>query len=409
MKILLVHNYYGSSAPSGENKVFEAEKALLEKHGHKVAVYVRHSDEIRTGGAIRRLWGKVKGALCTVGNPFAAHEVAKICRAFKPDIVHFHNTFPLISPLAIRAAHRSGSKVVVTLHNYRTVCADGVPTRDGKVCTECFLRRLAHSERFKKDTLSVGPAMKHRCYRGSLLATIPLALNIWIYRRFWMKWVDRFIVLSEFQKRVMTKGGVSYEKISVKGNFVSDGIEGDCDEKKNQILYVGRLSDEKGIKTLLRAWRQVVGQTEGAILPRLVLVGDGVQRGEYERLSEGLSIEFVGQKPHDEVMRMMAESKVVVLPSECWETFGLSVVEGMRVGTLPVVSDLGALPDIVSSDCGEVFEAGNADALATAIRRLLNRPDYDEMCERCKKRVAERYSEEANYRRLMEIYEGVLT
>jgi len=114
MKILLVHNYYGSSAPSGENNVLEAEKALLEKHGHKVAVYVRHSDEIRTGGAIRRLLGKVKGALCMVGNPFAAHEVAKNCRVFKPDIVHFHNTFPLISPLAIRAAHRSGAKVVVT-------------------------------------------------------------------------------------------------------------------------------------------------------------------------------------------------------------------------------------------------------------------------------------------------------
>ena len=405
MKILLIHNYYGSSAPSGENKVFEAEKTLLENYGHEVVAYTRHSDEIRTGGVCRRILGMVKGALCTVGNPFAAHEVAKNCRVFKPDIVHFHNTFPLISPLAIRAAHRSGAKVVVTLHNYRTVCAAGVPMRDGKVCTECFLRRSAHSERFRKDTLSVGPAMKHRCYRGSLLATIPLALNIWIYHRLWMKWVDRFIVLSEFQKQVMTKCGVSYEKISVKGNFVSAGIEGDCARKKNQILYVGRLSDEKGIKTLLRAWRQVVGQTEDAILPRLVLVGDGRQRGEYERLSEGLSVEFVGQKPHDEVMRMMVASKAMVLSSECWETFGLTVVEGMRVGTPVVVSDIGALPDLVGDgECGEVFEAGNAEALAAAIRRLLNRPDYDAMCERCKKRVAERYSEEANYRRLMEIY-----
>ena len=140
MKILLVHNYYGSSAPSGENKVFEAEKAMLEKHGHEVAVYTRHSDEIRgTGkisperserrrrlnagwewGTVSRIWGIVKGALCTVGNPFAARAVAKKCREFKPDVVHFHNTFPLISPLAVRTA-RTGevaAKVGVEVNPY---------------------------------------------------------------------------------------------------------------------------------------------------------------------------------------------------------------------------------------------------------------------------------------------------
>ncbi len=406
MKILLVHNYYGSSAPSGENRVFAAEKTLLEKHGHAVAVYVRHSDEIRTGGAIRRIGGKIKGALCTVGNPFAAHEVAKVCRAFKPDIVHFHNTFPLISPLAIRAAHRSGAKVVMTLHNYRTVCAAGVPTRNGKVCTECF-RRSAHSARGRKGNLSVWPAIRHRCYRGSLFATLPLALNIWLYRKSWAKWVDRFIVLSEFQKTVMEGCGFPAEKISVKGNFVTSRIEGNSCEKKNQILYVGRLSEEKGIKTLLHAWRKVVGQTDGAILSKLVLVGEGRQRGEYERLSTGLPVEFVGQTPHNEVVRMMAESKAVVLPSECWETFGLTVVEGMRAGTPPVVSNLGALPDIVSSDCGEVFEAGNAESLAAAIRSLLSRQDYDAMCTAARHEAEARYSEDANYGRLMEIYEAV--
>lgn len=407
MKILLVHNYYGSSAPSGENRVFAAEKTLLEKHGHAVAVYTRHSDEIRTGGAIRRMWGKIKGALCTVGNPFAAHEVAKVCRAFKPDIVHFHNTFPLISPLAIRAAHRSGAKVVMTLHNYRTVCAAGVPTRNGKVCTECF-RRSAHSAQGKKGTLSVWPAIRHRCYRGSLFATLPLALNIRLYRKSWAKWVDQFVVLSEFQKTVMEGCGFPAEKISVKGNFVPAGRVGGRVDKKEQILYVGRLSDEKGIGTLLRAWRMLAGQARETFPQKLVLVGDGEGRGECERLSEGLPVEFAGQKPHEEVVRLMAESRAVVLPSECWETFGLTVVEGMRAGTPPVVSNLGALPDIMSSDCGEVFEAGNAESLAAAIIRILSRPDYVEVCKTVRREAEAKYSEEANYGRLMEIYAGML-
>ena len=137
VKILFVHNYYGSSAPSGENKVFEAEKAMLEKHGHEVAVYTRHSDEIRNGNVIARLLGKIKGALCTIGNPFAARAMARKCREFKPDIVHFHNTFPLISPLAVKSASKY-APVVMTLHNYRTACVSGVPTRDGKVCSLCL-------------------------------------------------------------------------------------------------------------------------------------------------------------------------------------------------------------------------------------------------------------------------------
>ena len=213
MRILIVHNYYGSSAPSGENKVFEVEKAMLEKHGHRVAVYTRHSDEIRgtanrEQGTVRKLWGMVKGALCTIGNPFAAWAVARKCRKFKPDIVHFHNTFPLISPLAVRAASKC-APVVMTLHNYRTVCAAGVPTRDGKVCSLCL------------DKKCVWDGVKHRCYRGGLFATLPLAINIALYRRLLPKWVSRFIVLSEFQKRKMVEYGWPGDKIVVKGNFIS--------------------------------------------------------------------------------------------------------------------------------------------------------------------------------------------
>ena len=391
MRILLIHNYYGSSAPSGENKVFEAEKTMLKKHGHEVAVYTRHSDEIRgTGngewGTVSRIWGMVKGALCTVGNPFAARAVAKKCREFKPDVVHFHNTFPLISPLAVRAASKY-APVVMTLHNYRTACAAGVPTRDGKVCSLCL------------DKKCVWDGVKHRCYRGSLIATLPLAINIALYRRLLPKWATRFIVLSEFQKRKMVEYGWPEEKIVVKGNFVSGGVaRGGVEIKKDQIVYVGRLSREKGVETLIEALRSLRSL-------RLKIVGDGVDRQELERLAVGLNIEFVGQRPAAETRRIVAESKALVSPSACWETFGLAAAEAMSVGTPSVVSNVGALPDIVQDGrFGEVFEAGNVEACAAAIKRLLSRPDYDEMCAAARHEAETKYSEEANYKRLMEIY-----
>ena len=442
MRILLVHNYYGSSAPSGENKVFEAERAMLEKHGHEVAVYTRHSDEIRNeprntlntrnvgivfwGGfrvfrvlsGVNKIYGLLKGALCTVGNPLAAREVARKCREFKPDVVHFHNTFPLISPVAVWAASKY-APVVMTLHNYRTACAAGVPTRGGKVCSLCL------------DKKCVWDGFKHRCYRGSLLATLPLAMNIAIYRRLLPKWVKRFIVLSEFQKGKMVEYGWPEEKIVVKGNFINHVEHVEQVERKDQIVYVGRLSKEKGVETLIKAFRllcdddfsrierkdrKVNGDGENPLCPvrplrlKLVIVGDGVDRQELELLAQGLPVEFVGQKPHEEVNEILSESKALVSPSECWETFGLAAAEAMSVGTPSVVANLGGLPDIVQDGrFGEIFEAGNFEACAAAIERLLSRPYYDEMCAAAKREAETKYSEEANYGQLMEIYGGAVS
>ena len=401
MKLLLVHNYYGSSAPSGENKVFEAEKAMLEKHGHEIMAYTRHSDEIRSESVrvFSVFRGLVKGALCTIGNPFAARAIAKKCKEFKPDIVHFHNTFPLISPLVVRAASKY-APVVMTLHNYRTACAAGVPTRDSKVCSLCL------------DKKCVSDGVKHRCYRGSLVATLPLAISITFYRRRLPKWVTKFIVLSEFQKRKMVEYGCPEEKIEVKGNFVSGGVvSGGVEVKKNQIVYVGRLSKEKGVETLIKAFKILSSSSVCSVVKnlKLIIVGDGVDRQELEGMAQGLNVEFVGQKPATETRRIVAESKAIVSPSTCWETFGLAAAEAMSVGTPSVVSNVGALPDIVQDGrFGEIFEAGNAEACAAAIKRLLSRSDYDEICAAAKHEAETKYSEEANYKRLMEIYGEVV-
>ncbi len=273
-RVLLVHNFYGSSAPSGENQVFESERAMLERHGVCVETYTRQSDEIRhppTAGFLRRVCGLLKGACSTVGNPFAAHALARKIKAFRPDVVHFHNTFPLIGPLAIRAAHRSGCRVVMTLHNYRLVCAAGIPMRGGKVCAACFGGAAVAGPSCGRPGTSaptVLPALRNRCYRGSLAATIPLALNIWLYRRRWAKWVDRFIALSEFQKGRMVACGFPQEKVVVKPNFTN--VE-DCpivpaSERRDEVLYVGRLSEEKGVFTLLEAWNKVANNVGGGAI-----------------------------------------------------------------------------------------------------------------------------------------------
>ena len=362
---------------------------MLEKHGHDVAVYTRHSDEIRNGNVAARLWGKVKGALCTVGNPFAARAVASLCREFRPEVVHFHNTFPLISPLAVRAASKY-APVVMTLHNYRTACAAGVPTRDGKVCSLCL------------DKKCVLDGVKHCCYRGSLLATLPLAINIALYRKWLPRWVSRFLVFSEFQRERMVTYVSHSEGIAIKPNSINIGNNVEENRVRlNQIVCVGRLSPEKGIPTLIEAWR-IIGTS---LKCRLILIGDGDFRPKYEANAVGLDIEFVGKLPNEVVRKMIAASKAVILPSECWEGMPITVLESFGEGTPCIVSNLGALPEMVKSgELGEVFKAGDPESCAAAIKRLLSRPDYDEMCAIARREAEAKYSEEANYTRLMEIY-----
>jgi glycosyltransferase involved in cell wall biosynthesis len=420
MKILLVHNFYGSSAPSGENTVFEAERQMLASYNETVEVFTRHSDEIRGGtidqkwGIKKKTWGLLKGALCTIMNPFAARALVKKCREFKPDVVHFHNTFPLISPFAVRAASKC-APVVMTLHNYRMVCAAGIPMRDGMVCRDCFDLKVKScdcligdvAEGIKQSQISnqtILPALKHRCYRGSLLATIPLVINIWLYRNLLRHWVSCFIVLSEFQKARMIECGILAEKIAVKGNFVTNQLLSSGHSPRSGAIYVGRLSDEKGVMAMLHAWKLL-----GDEAPHLKIIGDGDMRVKYEAEVERLAmvekIEFMGQRSPGIVRRALSESVFSILPSECWETFGLTVVESLIEGTPCVVTDLGALPSIVTNDCGVVCKASDAPGLAAAIRKLMS-ADWNRMSSAAKTRAAE-FSEVKNYQQLVEIYQGV--
>lgn len=388
MKVLLLHNFYGSEAPSGENVVFESEKALLEQRGHAVQVFTRHSDGIRGKGAA----GTLAGALSTPWNPFSARALVQEVTEFRPDVVHAHNTFPLLSPAVFHAVGLQAA-TVLTLHNYRLLCPAGIPMRDGKVCTECITRQ------------SVQPALRHGCYRGSRVATVPLALNVSLHRRLgtWKRKVDAFVALSDFQRRLMVEGGLPAEKMHVKPNFYAgQPTVVPFEARSGQVVFVGRLGPEKGVHTLIEAWRQW-----GKGAPELKVVGDGPLRVELQQKAQGLPIEFVGQVVADEAQQAIAHARLVVLPSECFEGFPMVVREAFAFGTPVAVSRLGPLPDIVRhGESGVVFEPANAASLVQTVRDTWQAPDLlSRLAVGARGEFETKYNEQANYGILMDIYQ----
>lgn len=391
MRILLVHNFYGSATPSGENVVFEAERKLLQKNGHEIMVFTRHSDEIRNKGLLAAL----RGALATPWNPWMASRIQKNISEFRPDVVHVHNTFPLISPAIFYAIGQKAASVF-TLHNYRLFCPAAIPMRNGKVCTECL---------DKKSSL---PAIKYGCYRANRMATVPLVINVGLHRLLgtWGKKVDAFIVLSDFQSELMAKAGLLATKIWVKPNFFpGNPLMMPWENRPPQVVFAGRLSAEKGVENLLRAW-----QMWGSKAPKLYLVGDGELRPKLETMADGLPVRFTGQIAEQKVYDHIAKARLLILPSECFETFGLVIPASFAFGTPAAVSKIGPLPSIVKDGVnGIVFEPGNPESLLREVRTAWETPG---MLERlgvgARKDFENRYTAEKNYQILMRIYEKAM-
>lgn len=391
MKVLLVHNFYGSAAPSGENEVFEAEKALLQARGHEVAEFTRHSDEIRALG----VWGAVRGALATPWNPWMTRAVKRAVARLQPDVVHAHNTFPLISPGIFKAIGQRGARVL-TLHNYRLYCPTAIPMRAGKVCTDCL------------DTRSSWPALRHGCYRGSHLATLPLATSVSLHRRLgtWTNQVDAFIALSDFQRGVMAESGLPLDKVHVKPNFYP-GLPSVLPWRTRApyVVFAGRLTAEKGVATLLRAWR-----AWGAAAPELRLVGDGELRPELERMAAGLSVRFLGQIGSPDAQAQIAGARLLVLPSEWFEGFPMVVREAFAFATPAAVSRIGPLPSIVEEgENGVIFEPGDPQSLLKTVRDAWEAPgELERLAAGARQSFETLYTEDANYRKLMTIYERAM-
>jgi glycosyltransferase involved in cell wall biosynthesis len=395
VRVLLAHNFYGSGAPSGENQVFELERSLLERRGHAVATFVRHSDEIRSRGWL----GLLQGALATPWNPFTTRAVRRAVSEFEPDVVHAHNTFPLISPALFPGVGRRVARVL-TLHNYRLFCPAAIPLRDGRPCTECLDRR------------SVIPALRYGCYRGSRVATVPLALGVALNRslHLWEKHVEAFIALTEFQREVMVAAGLPPDRVFVKPNFYPGAPKPTpWSERLPYVVFAGRLTVEKGVSTLLEAWA-----LWGDAAPELRVVGDGPLRAALEESarSRGLrQVRFLGQLPPRDAEAEIARAMLVVLPSIWFEGFPMVLREAFAFGTPAAVSEIGPLPGIVQHGrAGVVFRPGDPRSLVETVRRAWEAPQaLQAMSAQARAEFETRYSESGNYDTLMRIYGAAIS
>ena len=394
MKVLLAHNFYGSSAPSGENTVYSAEKSLLEAAGHLVGEYTRNSDEIRNQGT----WGALKGALSSPWNPFAFAKVQRTIERERPDVMHVHDTFPLLSPAIFHSAAKSSTATVLTLHNYRTVCAAAIPMREGKPCTECL------------DQQSVTPALRYGCYRQSRLATLPLATMIALHRKLgtWRKHVDAFIALTGFQRDQLVAAGLPPGRMHIKPHFYPDPPSPlPWQEREAKVLFIGRLGEEKGVRFLIEAWRRW-----GEQAPPLEVIGDGPQRRELEDLAQAMNgkVRFLGQRSFSETQERLASTRLLVLPSVCFEGFPMVILEAFALGVPVAASRLGSMPCLVQDGRnGVLFEPGNAEDLLRQVRATWGKDDLLAlMGAAARKEFEARYTAEVNYRMLMDIYQAAI-
>ncbi|WP_055554720.1 glycosyltransferase [Streptomyces sp. NBRC 110028] len=388
MHVLVVHNRYASAQPSGENKVVDQEVELLRAAGHRVEVFERRSDDI----AAMSLLAKAAVPLRVPWNRAVRAELAARLRTERPDVVHVHNVFPLLSPAVLAACADAGVPAVATLHNYTQVCPPGTLQRDGRPCTECV------------GSAAPLPAVRHGCYRGSRLATVPLAVGLSANRRRWWSGVERFFCISAAQRDVLVRAGMPAERLAVKHNFVPDPGARRVGGGEH-LLYLGRLAEAKGVTLLMAAWDEIAA--DGGVGAPLVIAGAGPLEAEVTAWAAGRDdVAFVGLLDPAECAEAIARSVAVVAPSTWLEAFGLVVVEAMAAGVPVVAAGHGAFVELVEDGVtGLLHRPGETASLASRIRRIAAEPALGrEMGRAARRRYEQGFSPAVGLKRLVEEY-----
>jgi glycosyltransferase involved in cell wall biosynthesis len=362
------------------------EAELLTAAGHEVLRFTVHNDAINS-------MSKLAAARRTIWNEETYRKLRAIVRRERPAIVHFTNTFPLISPSAYQAAKREGAAVVQSLRNYRLLCPNAQFLRNGAVCENCLERRIPW------------PGVWHGCYRGSRAGSAVVAAML-AWHRFcgtYAETVDVYYALTEFARRKFVEGGLPAQKIVVKPNFVYPDPE-PGDGAGGYAVFVGRLSPEKGITTLLSAWRQLSGDLS------LKILGDGPLAGLVEQAARNDSrIRWLGHRPTTEVQRIVGNAACTIVPSLWYEGQPRTIIEAFARGTPVIASRLGSMQELVEEGLnGFLFEPGNADDLAVVIRRWLNEPSHRTLRSAARREFERRYTAKANYAMLMTVYKRAI-
>lgn len=365
MKVVVVHNRYRSAQPSGENDVVDADIAALRADGVEVIPYLRSSDEVASMSPGRLV-------SLTVRPVHSFSDVRSLDRLIDdeaPDVMHVHNVFPLVSPSVVRLAARRGVAVVQTVHNFRHRCVSGISHRDGAACTACH------------DRLVAWPAVRHGCYQGSALRTVPMAAAVSFHRSTW-RLVDRFLVCGDHLAEFLVGCGVPGSRIEVRRNSHAD--PGEPAPLGDSVLYVGRLVDEKGIRRLLDAWPVVAAAHPGV---RLRIAGDGTLRDEVAASAAAdPSIEYLGLLEPDALAAAYRASRLVVVPSQWPEPDPISVVAALAHGRAVVGTSVGSIPVTVGADAGWIAEPDSA-SIGAALVEALSSPEQLVAAGRAARRV----------------------
>ena len=388
MRILLVHNSYQQAG--GEDIVFEQERQLLANAGHEVLTYHRNNSEIPKHPSA---WGRIMLARHTVWSEPTRRELLDLIQRERPDIAHVHNTFVVVSPAVYWACAEAGIPVVQTLHNYRLFCPAGNFLRDGKVCEDCVEHGLTESVRYA-------------CYRGSRAASTTIAITLAVHRMkgTWSEKIDTYIALTNFSRNKLVSAGLPADKVTVKPNFMHPD-PGARRGVGDYALFVGRLSPEKGVLTMIAAWRQL-----GSAVP-LVIAGDGPSRAEMEQQAAGLArVQFKGRVPREQTLALMKSARFLVFPSEWYESFPMTILEAYACGVPVLASGIGALLEIVKDgETGEIFRVGDPDDLAMKARGLWENPEMTARLGQASRLAFEtEYTAAINYRMLIEIYQRTI-
>ena len=381
MKILVIHNVYRETG--GEDTVVKQEINLLRQRGHDVRTAFFDNSDIRNSG------DRIRVALQVGRNGASAARLSAMIATSRPDVVHVHNFFPLVSPGGLEAIAREGIPVVQTLHNFRTICPGGILMRDGQPCESCVGR-------------SRWPAVRWRCYRGSAVGSAAAAYMGHVFRRV----LDRHralitvVAMTRFARSRFLADGFMEDQIVVRPNFAPD-IGPGLATRDGRLVYIGRLSEEKGADIIVRAAARVRGEVE--------IVGDGPETDHLRSIAPP-NVTFAGRIARDEVASKLRSASAVLVPSRCYEGFPMIVAESMACSTPVIASKIGALAEIVEDrKTGRLIATDDIDGWTHAMNEAIDDPGqlaqwgrsarqaYNLMC-----------SEERGYDSLIDIYQQAI-
>ncbi|WP_143315771.1 glycosyltransferase family 4 protein [Clostridium sp. HBUAS56017] len=384
--VLIVHNYY--QVPGGEDAVVENEKNLLLENGHKVLIYKRHNDEIKNKGILKKLLLPLE----TIFSFKTYREVKKIIKKENVDIVHVHNTLPLISPSVYYSARHCKVSVIQTIHNFRLLCPAATFTKNNEICEECLEKSLIC-------------AIRNKCYRNSIVQSSISAINLSFHRFIGTyRKVDGYIALTEFNKNKL-KTLIDSKKIFIKPNFTNFGDDSLIDiENRTYFLYIGRIDKLKGVDLILKAWKSIEKE-------QLYIVGRGPFREEAEKYIAENNIENVkllGFKNRDEVEKLMSNSKALIMASQCYEGFPMTIVESFSLGVPVISGKIGNMAGIIEHEKnGLLYKYDSYEELTKQVERLNNNDLLNKLSIGARETFCSRYNKKINYDILMKIYNTV--